>query len=168
MSEPDATWTEAQQAVLESRASRLLCSVRDVGISPLPSVILVLTAGVEVALPESIVLGVRRLRELTVVHGAAPMLLGVFAYGELVLPAFQLASLLGLTPRPSERPFLVVVGRTGPELGIEVDRVVGRDVGTPVAPTGASLGLSLCGQTPSGTPVLDADALFHDPSLAVS
>ncbi len=168
MSEQEEAWTEDQRAVLESRASRLLGSLDRERASPHPSVVVVSTAGVEVAFPASIVLGVRRLRTLTVVHSGPPTLLGVFAYGELVLPAFQLSCMLGLPRRPSERPFLVIVGRTAPELGFEVDRVVSRDVVTPQIPSGSTLGLSLCGQTPSGVPVLDAEALFHTPSLAVS
>jgi hypothetical protein len=168
MSDDRKSWTEAEQALLQARAARLLGSVRHVGVSPQPSVVVVSTAGREVALPESAVLGVRRLRELTVVHGAPPSLLGVFAFGELVLPAFQLASLLGLPPRPSERPFVLLLGRTGPELGVEVDKVVGADVCLPEPPLTEPMELAFCGRTPSGAPVLDVDALFVAPSLAVS
>lgn len=160
------TWSEDERRLLESRASRLQRALRPEPSTPLPEAIIVSTAGIRVALLGTSVHGVRRLRTLTIAHSGPPDLLGVFAYGQQVLPAFRLSSALGRPPLPAERPHVLVVGASEPELGLEVDRVLGVDLAE-LAPSDAPFPLALCGRTMSGVPVLDAQALLDSPRLAL-
>jgi len=164
---PSDDWSDDDRRVLAGRASRLKQALRPEPLRPLPEAIVVSTGGIEVALLGASVHGVRRLRTLTIAHSGPPDLLGVFAYGQLVLPAFRLSFALGRPPLPAERPHVLVVGATRPELGLEVDRVLGIDLAEP-SPTESPFPLALCGRTMSGVPVLDAQALLDSPRLALN
>lgn len=162
------TWSKRERAVLEDRASRMHRARRPEPPVTRPEAIVVSVAGELVALPGSAVHAIRRLSSLTVVHCGPPAMVGVFAMGPLVLPAFRLASLIGRAPLPAERPHVLVLGKAGPELGVEVESIVGVDALQLTPLLESPFDLAICGRTPSEVPVLAPEALLSSPRIGPS
>jgi purine-binding chemotaxis protein CheW len=111
---------------------------------------------------------------LAAVPWAPPLLAGVVSLRGALLPAFDLAALLGLPvgTSPGARPLLLVLGESSPDLAVPVDDVLDvvrlppPDLSPPPASSSSSGCALVRGVSPDRTVVLDGAALLADPRLA--
>jgi purine-binding chemotaxis protein CheW len=170
----EPVFTEEERILLDARTRLLAQPVSAPDHRPTRPAIEIQVAGERYAIDADVVQSVAAMTRLAPLPHAPPHLAGLIARGAEILPAFHLHAVLDLplTALP-EYGRVVLLGRSGAELGLIVEAVLGvRTVDLDgLAPPPASFSPSarglLRGLDSDGVPVLDGAALLASDALIV-
>lgn len=164
---------DRERAVLDERARSLAQAPTRPETAAVTLAVVAFRIGAEAyAFETRYVREVARATDITLVPGAPPLLVGVMNLRGDVLPVFDLRGAFQLGAADAgDRPWIVVLGREGAELGVladAVEQVAVLDAGVLLPPpetVGVAARRWMRGTTQEALVVLDGGDLLSDPEL---